>query len=152
MNIEDALTLYKKHGKDLWHYYAAQGWVESRFREDARSPAGAVGIAQFMKITIDDLAERFNFAFNPLDPDKAIQAQIIYMEWCLKATDQDTRKALAAYNWGYSNLRKCMIKYRNKWIRNIPLETHAYIMQVISIKELFRHLDKEYEMFSMSGK
>jgi soluble lytic murein transglycosylase-like protein len=88
--------------------FAAQVHQESRWREDARSPVGALGIAQFMPTTarwmgdIDpSLAERA-----PLNPTWALRALVSYDLWLHQrirhATDACERMAytLSAYNGG----------------------------------------------------
>ena len=87
--------------------FAAQVHQESRWRLDARSPVGAVGLAQFMPATSDwiggvspDLAERA-----PTNPTWALRAMVTYDKWLadrVTADDecQDMAFALSAYNGG----------------------------------------------------
>jgi hypothetical protein len=88
--------------------FAAQVHQESRWREDARSPVGALGIAQFMPATarwiggIDaGLVERA-----PLNPTWGLRALVVYDHWLHEririAADDCERMAftLAAYNGG----------------------------------------------------
>lgn len=60
---------------------AAQLHTESRWREDARSPVGAVGIGQFMPPTAGDMAKFFASECAPADPLNAawsIRCAILY--------------------------------------------------------------------------
>lgn len=87
--------------------FAAQVHQESRWRVDARSPAGAVGPAQFMPATADwigglypDLAAR-----DPSNPTWALRALVTYDKWLhdrLQAADDCQRMAftLSAFNGG----------------------------------------------------
>jgi len=87
--------------------FAAQIHQESRWRADARSPAGATGLAQFMPATANwiggadaGLTERA-----PLNPTWALRALVTYDKWLsvrIKADDDCQRMAftLSAYNGG----------------------------------------------------
>jgi soluble lytic murein transglycosylase-like protein len=87
--------------------FAAQVHQESRWRLDARSPVGAVGLAQFMPATANwigglypGLAERA-----PGNPTWSLRALVTYDKWLadrILADDacQDMAFALSAYNGG----------------------------------------------------
>lgn len=87
--------------------FAAQVHQESRWRLDARSPVGAVGLAQFMPATSNwiggvypSLSERA-----PTNPTWALRALVTYDKWLadrIRADDecQDMAFALSAYNGG----------------------------------------------------
>ncbi|MCU7371600.1 transglycosylase SLT domain-containing protein [Paucibacter sp. O1-1] len=88
--------------------FAAQIHQESRWRLDARSPVGALGLAQFMPATADwiggldgELAAR-----EPLNPTWALRALVSYDRWLwqrVKVADDDCQRmafVLAAYNGG----------------------------------------------------
>lgn len=95
-----------------------QIWVESGFNPNAVSPAGAVGISQFMPATADA------YGIDPANPYQSIQAQVKYMSQLLHMFGGDTAKALAGYNWGQGNVQR-------KGMENLPRETKAYIAQVM---------------------
>lgn len=96
----------------------AQGYQESRFDSSATSPAGAMGIAQFMPGTVDDYSSwmgshvaRYPNGFDPRDPVQAIDAQAIYMMWTSQFAKGDTlqsllNQTLAGYNAGVGNLQR----------------------------------------------
>lgn len=97
-------------------------YQESRYREDiisgaVRSPAGALGIAQFMPATARDLG------IDPLDPSQAIDAAGRYLAW-LYGRLGDWGLTLAAYNWGIGNVTR-------KGIQNAPAETLAYVNDIM---------------------
>lgn len=63
---------------------AAQLHQESAWRERARSPVGAQGIAQFMPATARWMTEQFRAqlgVFDPWDPVQAIHAAALYDKW-----------------------------------------------------------------------
>lgn len=114
--------------KSSWRRYLPQyhwgvGWAqmiqESAGRADAVSPVGAVGLAQFMPGTWDDMIKAGVVPKGTprRDARYSLQAQAYYMRqltrtWSSKRSDHDRiRLALASYNAGAGNLiksqRKC---------------------------------------------
>lgn len=69
-------------------------WQESRWRENALSPAGARGLAQLMPGTARDLG------VDPDDPHANLEGGARYLRQQLDRFDGDLEKALAAYNAG----------------------------------------------------
>lgn len=72
----------------------AMVWQESRWRTQARSPAGARGLAQLMPGTARELG------VDPDDPSANLEGGVRYLRQQLDAFDGDLEKALAAYNAG----------------------------------------------------
>ena len=99
---------------------AAQVRKESGFNPRARSPAGALGIAQFMPGTA-----RVYGLHDPFDPDAAIDAQAHLMRDLLRAFGS-VPLALAAYNAGARRVRACMC------VPAIP-ETQAYVADILAL-------------------
>ena len=117
----------------------AQVKVESNFNPDAVNPkSGAVGLAQFMPMTwdewrdgtpgIQELIDKLKL-LNPRDPEDAIHAQAAYMNWLIRAAG-DGEKALAAYNWGIGNFKKCLAEHGDAWRDHLPDETRDYIPKI----------------------
>jgi hypothetical protein len=99
---------------------AAQLQAESGFDPNARSPAGALGIAQFMPAT----ARAYGLA-NPFDPAAAIDAQARLMRDLL-ARFGKVELALAAYNAGPGAVER---------FGGIPpyAETRAYVARIAAL-------------------
>ena len=99
---------------------AAQLYVESHFNPFARSPAGALGIAQFMPGT----ASAYGLD-DPFDAERAIDAQAHLMRDLLRSFGS-VPLALAAYNAGSARVRDCGC---------IPAiaETQAYVADILGL-------------------
>jgi soluble lytic murein transglycosylase-like protein len=99
---------------------AAQLYAESNFNPFARSPAGALGIAQFMPGTARAMGLR-----NPLDPAAAIDAQAHLMRDLLRRFGS-VPLALAAYNAGEGAVARCGC------IPPYP-ETRGYVARILGL-------------------
>lgn len=81
-------------------YFANQIRAESNFNPNARSPAGATGIAQIMPGTAK------GWGVDPNDPNAALNAAAKAMAKYLGNYKGDWRKALSAYNAGPGAVQK----------------------------------------------
>jgi soluble lytic murein transglycosylase-like protein len=99
---------------------AAQIYAESTFNPFARSKAGAVGIAQFMKGTADAYGLK-----DRTDPVASIEAQAHLMRDLLREFGSVTL-ALAAYNAGPGPVRACGCIPQNR-------ETPAYVARILGL-------------------
>jgi hypothetical protein len=99
---------------------AAQIYAESGFNPFARSPAGALGIAQFMPGTARAYGLR-----NAFDPAQAIDAQAHLMHDLLRQF-ASVPLALAAYNAGPGAVARCGC------IPPYP-ETRAYVAKILGL-------------------
>ena len=99
---------------------AAQLMAESGFDPNASSPAGAMGIAQFMPGT----AASYGLT-NPFDPVAAIEAQAHLMSDLLRQFGSP-ELALAAYNAGPGAVEPCSC------IPPYP-ETQAYVTRILAL-------------------
>jgi soluble lytic murein transglycosylase-like protein len=98
--------------------------VESGFRTDAQSPAGAYGLGQLMPETWHAIG------INPADPVENVHATVRVLRSALDRFGGNPQLALAAYNAGHN----AMTKYNG-----IPpfSETQWYVYNVMT---LYRHL------------
>ncbi|RBQ30687.1 hypothetical protein CRU92_10965 [Arcobacter sp. FW59] len=108
------------------HYFIAQAVQESRFNPNAKSPVGALGIAQFMPLTAKEVGQElrnhqlFKNGFNPLDDIQSVYAQVYYMNklfrsWKVERTALERFElALASYNAGLGNILKSQKLSGNK--------------------------------------
>ena len=130
---EDAINVLWKHDIQITpdinisSFLIAQAVQESRFDSKAVSPAGAVGIAQFMKPTAEQMAKElkpklalFKNGFDRENSVQSIWAQVYYMNklfkvWDLGRADSERLKlAFASYNAGIRNILKAQKKSGNK--------------------------------------
>jgi soluble lytic murein transglycosylase-like protein len=101
--------------------------VESRYRSDAVSRRGAVGLMQLMPRT----AKHYGVA-DPLDPLQNLHGGAKYLRYLLKTYKNDVSLALAAYNSGET----AVAKYGNQ----IPpyRETKQYVPRVLGFYNKYR--------------
>ncbi len=104
------------------YLFVRQIQVESGFNPQARSPAGAEGIAQFMPQTAAGLG------IDPWNPTQALAGAAQLMGRYYR-TYGSYAKALAAYNGGSGRLNSCL-QYGAAWLSCEPMETQRYV-QVI---------------------
>ena len=119
-------------------------WTESRFREDARSGAGAIGLMQIMpstgewiagKVGIEGFTEEMLY-----DPETNIRLGCWYLSYLSKKFEGDEIKIMAGYNAGPGNV--------DKWTENGALdlediafpETRKYVERVDDAKKIYRLL------------
>lgn len=102
--------------------------AESKGDPNAKSSAGAQGLMQIMPETAKEIGLE-----NPFDPEENIKAGTKYFAELHKQFKGDTRKALAAYNWGQGNVKE------DPELKNAPKETHAYIKKVMGIEGIIDH-------------
>jgi len=111
-------------------------WVESRFRPDAVSGAGARGLTQLMPGTAGDMAERLGLprhAARPHDPSFAVRAGAAYLRLMLDKFHGDVNTALAAYAAGPGRVRKRLRKDGG-----LPSRARRYAGKVQRARRRFR--------------
>lgn len=109
-------------------------YQESRYRTDVingvnRSPAGALGIAQFMPSTAAWLH------VDPLNPQDAINGAGQYLKYLYNRFTGNWQYALMAYNWGEGNVQHWIngdINPRTGQPYTPPPETQNYFAQINS--------------------
>ncbi len=113
---------------------------ESRFDEDARSPAGAIGLMQLMPPTAMRLDRALNIGIyrshDLTDAKKNLHIGAHYLRALLREFGSYPQ-AIAAYNAGEERVRKWLEKgkYRSadEFIEDIPfMETRQYVKRVLA--------------------
>ena len=98
---------------------------ESGFNPYAISPAGAIGIAQFMPATAAALG------INPRDPVDALQGAARLMADYVRQYGGNYAKALAAYNAGPMMVTWAIDFGGWNWQAYLPYETQNYIRIIL---------------------
>jgi hypothetical protein len=107
--------------------------VESSFRPDARSSAGARGLMQLMPQTAASLARRLGReTYRIDDPEFNIEAGTHYLALLLRLFAGDTRLALAAYNTGPERVRRWQREGRP-----LPNGSERYVAAVLGARDAF---------------
>ena len=123
----------KKIGWD-WKLFAALVWSESRFRIQASSPRGAMGLMQMMPRT----ADRYDIE-NLLDPKENIEAGAAYIAR-LQNKFRDTalnneelvKFTLAAYNAGEGRIYDCINLARSQGVNPSTWESLCAVLPQMS--------------------
>lgn len=109
-------------------YFVRQINLESGFNPNAVSPAGAVGIAQFLPSTAAGLG------FDPYDPVAALNGAAHLMASYNHNYGGDYAKALAAYNGGPGAVQNAVNGCGEaNWMNCLPGETRNYIRVIMGI-------------------
>jgi len=98
---------------------------ESGFNPGAVSPAGAVGIAQFMPYTAAEMG------VNPYDPSSALSGAARMMANMASQFGGDYRKAVAAYNAGPGAVNGAVAAGGSNWLALMPEETQNYVSVIL---------------------
>lgn len=124
--------------------------VESGLNPLAKSPAGAVGLWQFMERTGKSLSLDVNWKVDERrDPLKSTEAACVYLKQLYNMFD-DWELAMAAYNCGPGNVRKAIRRsgYKNSFwevYRYLPRETRSYVPQFVAIIYMMNY-HKEHDL------
>ncbi len=110
--IEDYYPVIRKYSKRYgfdWRLIVMQILKESRFREDARSQVGAIGLMQIMPSTAMEIRQEMDIDYIANSPRQNIAAGIYHLYKQLQYfqdADRDNRVklALAAYNCGVGRI------------------------------------------------
>lgn len=106
-------------------YFTAQIRQESGFNPNAVSPAGAIGIAQFMPGTAAGLG------LDPTDPHASLRAAAEYMAQESAKYQGNYALALAAYNAGDGAVQSAFLRCGNTWLSCTPTETQNYVTSIL---------------------
>ena len=97
----------------------AVAWQESRWRQDAVSSSGAVGVMQVMPETADYVNR--SLGGGDLDPASAednVRLGVIYLDHLLERMPSE-RKALAAYYSGPGAVGRRLERYQRRYVRGV---------------------------------
>ncbi len=126
--------------------------VESNFKADASSKAGAKGLMQVMETTAEEVSEQIeieNFNVEMLyQPEINIKIGTKYFSTLLKKYNDNVNIALIAYNAGQGNVDKWLenktITYDTESLKNIPFEeTNVYWQKVVREYNSYNIIYKE---------
>jgi soluble lytic murein transglycosylase len=116
---------------------AAVIYTESKFRADARSSAGALGLMQLLPETGKAIALRTGggrfVVTDLLDPELNVRYGSWYLREMLRRYD-DRRLALAAYHAGPGNVDR----WRERGVGIQFPETRAYVAKVLDLVPVYR--------------
>lgn len=118
---------YTSHPVDL----DAIEQIESNGKNNAVSRTGAKGLYQFEPDTAEEYSKRLfgvgTRDASALSPEQQKQMSNAMFNDLMKHYNNDTTKAVAAYNWGEGNVDKAINKYGDDWLEHAPKETRNYV-------------------------
>ncbi|GCE08350.1 lytic transglycosylase domain-containing protein [Dictyobacter aurantiacus] len=106
-------------------YFVRQINQESGFNPNVVSPAGAIGIAQFMPATAAEMG------INASDPQSALTGAARWMANLNRQFGGDYSKALAAYNAGPGAVQSAVNAGGGNWLAQLPAETQNYVRSIM---------------------
>jgi soluble lytic murein transglycosylase len=116
---------------------AAVIYQESKFKADARSSSGAIGLMQLLPGTAQGIAVHTGGNAFRVDDLYDPEINVRYGAWYLRHLLQkygDERTALAAYNAGQDNVDR----WRRSGRQIQFAETRAYVKRVEELKKIYR--------------
>jgi soluble lytic murein transglycosylase len=116
---------------------AAVIYQESKFRANARSSSGAIGLMQLLPDTAKGIALHTGGSAFRVDDLYNPEINVRYGAWYLRHLLQkyrDERTALAAYNAGQDNVDR----WRRSGLGIQFAETRAYVKRVEELKQIYR--------------
>ena len=121
-------------------------FVESAYRNQAYSHAGAAGMWQFIPATGRRFGLKQTRSYDArLDPYQSTRAAFDYLQRLNREFKGDWLLSLAAYNAGEFRVHKEIAKNRARgkrtdyWSLNLPRETRQYVPRLLAFKEIFRN-------------
>ncbi len=100
--------------------------TESSFDPDAHNArTDCHGLFQLASFTAAEVkVDRYDWRDN-------IRGGMRYLAKMLKRFNGSYPHALAAYNWGPGNLRRCIRKWGDSWRDHLPAETKNYLTKIL---------------------
>lgn len=100
---------------------------ESGMNKNAVSPKGAQGLFQFMPSVAKSLG------INPFDPGEAAYGAAYEISGYLKKYRGNLQQAIAAYNWGPTNLDADIKRHGSQWLSFAPFETQNEVAKILRL-------------------
>ena len=123
--------------------------IESSYRKDSVSNAGAIGLMQLLPSTAFDMAARLDMELTEEDlfnEEINIKIGCFYLSYLLEMFDNNITNTLCAYNWGLNNVKNWIIDGNvdeSGTIINIPVkETKDYIGKFAVNKFVYKNIYK----------
>ena len=145
---EEAAAAAREHGIDpAWVLATIR--MESAFRPQAHSPAGALGLMQIMPATGRWIARAEGVPYSGsrtlLDPEKNIRLGAAYLRQLLKRLHGHPALASAGYNAGPLRAKRWLARGEGMepdlWVELVPYkETRQYVKRVLEYRIVYRRL------------
>ncbi len=123
--------------------------VESAFRPEAKSPAQASGLWQFIPPTGRDYGlEQNSWYDGRRDVVESTQAATTFLKELSYEFNNDWLLALASYNTGKGNIQHAIDRNIDRglptdfWSLNLNNETATYVPKLLAIAKIFAHPDR----------
>lgn len=124
--IDKAIKTYSsQYGVDANLVYSIM-YNESSFNKASISKTGNKGLMQ-----VSDSLLKSSSVSNWQDPNANTMVGTKYLSYLLKYFNNDTEKAIAAYNAGEGTVAKLVKQYGSKWKDHLPSETKKYLPKVL---------------------
>ena len=161
---EETIEIIKRYADQYeldWLIIAAQAYQESRFDQNKRSPAGAVGVMQVLPTTAADKAVGIP-DISTLENN--VHAGVKYLNWLRKTYFSDPAISpldqvlfsFAAYNAGPGNMRRARRRAKklgfdpNRWFGNVEIgmyravsgEPASYVRNIYKYYVTYKGLEK----------
>lgn len=135
-------------------FFSALLYQESRYQPDLVSHAGAMGVAQLLPGTAEDMARRLGLEFSKerllSDPQYNAELGWRYVLWLREVVGNRSLYVMAGYNAGHANVRAWKEKLGEAgpgmlgtldWIERIPFsETRSYVERIYANVVPYRNL------------
>ncbi|EIC31469.1 lytic transglycosylase [Methylomicrobium album] len=123
--------------------------VESSFVPTAYSKSAASGLWQFIPSTGQEFGLKQNSWYDGRrDVYASTKAATSYLKQLSENFNGDWLLALASYNYGKGNVRKCIERNENMdmptdyWSLNLPDETYHYVPKLLAVAKIFANADR----------
>lgn len=123
--------------------------VESSFIPDAYSKSAASGLWQFIPSTGEEFGLKQNSWYDGRrDVYASTKAATAYLKQLSENFNGDWLLALASYNYGKGNVRKCIERNEDNdlpsdyWSLSLPDETYHYVPKLLAVAKIFANADR----------